>query len=1315
MIMNASTKILRGGIALFVCLAFFMNPLIHSGLAAPLADADNIRAISSSDTSGGSFDVSQVFSTPAPDPQTNSSITAYPGWQAVSQTTWEDEDGSNVKLNSDVIQSAPTDGSGPTWIEASGAYRLGISYVTASSLLDFAWQYGSLAWVLKNTTNHSLSNLYLQYMVFSDDSSQSKIHVSYKVGQEVTLLDTSGWVDVTDKVHQDGGSLAIDDLGVTVPSGASLILRWRAGEDASGSYFGIDAVHLMGSAQMQGSAIQALDSSNAALATSPAVALHPGDVLKLAATYPQAVSVTGTPTLPVTFGSGASTHTVNVPYVSKVPGNANQLLFQYTLQAADLDSDGIQVGAQIQLANGAAITESDANLDGVSLDFTGRVSLPAIKVTDSTPPTLQSITATAKTYRYNDKIDFSVVWSEDVTVTGTPTLTLNVGGQTRSAGYNAGSSTARNLVFTYTVGLGDQDTDGIAVSALSVGGAAIKDNDENLADGTLPASLDFSAVRVDAHPYRTSIAATTMYAHLGQTFQLLIPYDHNVTVTGSPKLNITIGGKTRSAIYNREASNSNTLYFDYTVQAGDQTDDHGVGLTTLDLNGATIADAGGFSVPETIGDAILSEFLWVDGVAPHINNIRLSNGIFRAGQTITITLTWNEEVYWTDHDTPGLILQVGGVQRSAGFTEINVSRTATTFTYTVQSGDTDANGLEVTAVTVSNGGHLQDSMGNQMEDPFPGAEISGEARVDTTKPAVVSILGPQGGTYPIGQDLAFDVKWDEALTLTDGTSGPCLTVTVGSQSRCARYDSQPADDTLTFVYPVAAGDADSDGVVISGLSLGDGNIQDAAGNSTQLSVSSPADLQSVKVDGVAPQISGVSVPANGTYGVGQVLTFGVSWDEAVSLGNGTTPGLTVGIGSYLVSAAYVPAHSTSTRMEFAYTIRTDDIDSDGITISGLTLSSGGTLRDAAGNTASLTLHQVDPSGGVRVDAQRPPVASVDVPADGVYGLGQTLDFVVHWTKAITVSGSGTPRLGMLVGSQTRYADLVSGSGSTTLTFQLTVQAEDRGGLDIFPYVDVNGASMNDAYGNPAVVSLSFAEMRISLDGRRPAITQHTPGADETDVAVDASVQLTFSMPVTLSADWVRVACSISGPHAATITHQDETYTIHPTVDFANGEICMVQVDQDAVQNSLGIHPAEDIYWRFITHIATPAPVLDLPGDTDEPVKPDSAFTITFPTPVSFLTPSEAAPAIRLAASSDWLTIQCSVSGVHDYTTTLSADERTYTIQPVTEFLNGETCTATVHADRVVARDTGARVLAADLVQTFETLAEYRVYLPLVVR
>lgn len=100
------------------------------------------------------------------------------------------------------------------------------------------------------------------------------------------------------------------------------------------------------------------------------------------------------------------------------------------------------------------------------------------------------------------------------------------------------------------------------------------------------------------------------FAHLRTAFAgvpIVFPVNlsENVTVSGTPRLVMDIGGVTRYATY-VSGSGTSVLNFSYTVQAGD-FDVNGIAVSSpLDLNGGNIADSGGNAATLTFTPPITS-------------------------------------------------------------------------------------------------------------------------------------------------------------------------------------------------------------------------------------------------------------------------------------------------------------------------------------------------------------------------------------------------------------------------------------------------------------------------------------------------------------------------------------------------------------------------------------------------------------------------------------------------------------------------------------------------------------------------------------
>lgn len=127
-------------------------------------------------------------------------------------------------------------------------------------------------------------------------------------------------------------------------------------------------------------------------------------------------------------------------------------------------------------------------------------------------------------------------------------------------------------------------------------------------------------------------------------------------------------------------------------------------------------------------------------------------------------------------------------------------------------------------------------------------------------------------------------------------------------------------------------------------------------------------------------------------------------------------------------------------------------------------------------------------------ARAPSVTRVDAPADGTYAKGQALEFDVHLTVPTLVDTSGgKPRIAItLDDGSVVYADYVSGSGSDTLLFRHVVQRDelDADGIRVGNAIELHGAGLRDAAGNPAQLELGKLDTRgVRIDAVAPYVTE----------------------------------------------------------------------------------------------------------------------------------------------------------------------------------------------------------------------------------
>ncbi len=130
-------------------------------------------------------------------------------------------------------------------------------------------------------------------------------------------------------------------------------------------------------------------------------------------------------------------------------------------------------------------------------------------------------------------------------------------------------------------------------------------------------------------------------------------------------------------------------------------------------------------------------------------------------------------------------------------------------------------------------------------------------------------------------------------------------------------------------------------------------------------------------------------------------------------------------------------------------------------------------RDHAGNRETIPA-QADLLVSVAADASlndlsAPTILALTPAADGIYGIGQALEFSLHFSETVFVeTGITPPALALTIGASNELASYVSGSGSDTLVFRHLVQsgAHDNDGIALGASLLLQGGNLRDAAGNP---------------------------------------------------------------------------------------------------------------------------------------------------------------------------------------------------------------------------------------------------------
>ena len=452
---------------------------------------------------------------------------------------------------------------------------------------------------------------------------------------------------------------------------------------------------------------------------------------------------------------------------------------------------------------------------------------------------------------------------------------------------------------------------------------------------------------------------------------------------------------------------------------------------------------------------------------------------FKRGETITVTVNFNRDINnqatcQSASNPLRLEVQIGATTRDFRCPGGNaIYGRDHPFSYVVQAGDLDADGISIAAGAIvggtwwapgSNtidtdlGTHAITNSANHKVDasqfPTGGSGVTGLA---LNTPVL-------GGTFERGEGIDVTVTFNRAV---DVTGTPQLGLGIGSNTRQASYVSGTGTASLVFRYTVVTADVDSNGLSIAAgaLGLNSGTIN-TAGTTTNtllgLGAHAITDSANHLVDGgtlTAAAASGVSItstPAGGDtyYRLGEVIQVTVTFNRAVSV---NTPGgipqlaLTVGSNTRQSALSSIPG---SRDLVFSYTVAAGDFDADGIGVAADALAlNGGTINDARSATTAAALglgtHAITNDAAHKVAAP-PRVLSLSVNqpanfagASGTFERGERIEGRVFFNRAVDVTG--TPQLALDVGGVERQADYVSGSGLRLLVFRYTVQGAGSGG------------------------------------------------------------------------------------------------------------------------------------------------------------------------------------------------------------------------------------------------------------------------------
>lgn len=701
---------------------------------------------------------------------------------------------------------------------------------------------------LPNNANYLVDNTAPEYVYAATSTNGNQIILSYKEGLASAVPLASSFTVTVDGVIRAVTAVVSNGNKITL----SLASAVSAGNQIAVTY------NVPNNPVVDNLAIQDLAGNDAPPLSGAAVVNTVGDTTAPSVTLtPATIQASSTSLVSVRSSEYGTAYLVNSNVV------VNGLPSNITNAASNLWSSTV-VNTLNNTISINTFGLSDGTYKAYSVDAAGNLSLASSgSVTvDSTAPTINQVSITAATKMDGTTISGSTLpvgaivtatltLSEAVRVTGTPQLGINIGGSTNLGGITvfaryASGSDSNILLFTYTVSSGQTDTDGISLpaNALQLNGGTISDAAANNAVLNYSGLTDNARFLVDA--VAPTVGSITITAASGLQNNFLSTGDvvtatltladsvdplrpKTTLVTGTPLLNLTIGGSAIRASY-LSGSGTNALLFVYTIVAG-QEDSNGIAipanalLTKETVSGTT-------TILGTITDQFGNEIAANSAAVVDNNNYKVKTSAIPPSLSLAAN---NAPTGAPPNTTNNPIVNVSGLDSGA------------TWVYQVDgTSGTWINGI-ASSFNATSGLHTYYVQQTDLAGNTSAIAVSPAYTIDTT-PAFVSSVAITGstGTLTVNSIVTGTATLSETVYLSPSPL-LSLNINIGGQSRSASYariaggttgnNVPPNGNQIIFTYSITDTDSsDTDGISIPAgqISLGVGtSLKDQAGNYTQ--------------------------------------------------------------------------------------------------------------------------------------------------------------------------------------------------------------------------------------------------------------------------------------------------------------------------------------------------------------------------------------------------------------------------------------------------------------------------------------------------
>ncbi|NVJ46376.1 MAG: Ig-like domain-containing protein, partial [Cytophagia bacterium] len=880
-----------------------------------------------------------------------------------------------------------------------------------------------------NLTSGTLTVYKATLTVTADD----KLKGFSQVNPELTMTYT-GFVngdDVSDIDVEPGISTTADE---TTPAG-TVSITLTGGSDDNYSLNLVDGTMTI------------VDASIITSVTVPADGTYKiGDKLEFTATFSLPITIAGVPIIPLTIGAE-----VKAAMLTGSVSNGSTATFSYTVVEGDLDIDGIALGTNIDL-NGGTIVDGFGTDASLTLTNAGSAALVNV---DGVRPSAPVVTSVSDDSGF-DGAD-GVTFDQTLMISGTAEANILV--EVFIDGTSIGT--------TASDANGDWIFDNTA-NTLEGGYYTITAKTTDSAGNISDASADY-AVEIDVvAPAPPPAPTIDPVSDLGVSNSDNLTNDKTPTIIGTAEANAIIEiTSDKDGLLGTTTADANGDWT-FTPTSDLSEGSHEITVKATDAAG----NQGGASDPLS---KELDFTLELVSFSPADNAIDVLPGT-------DLTIDFGENV---NKGTGNIIIKQSNdntVLETIDVTSDKVSISGSVVTINPENAILPQ---ATEFYVLLDAGTFTDDSGNA----HAGISNNTDWTFTTIDATVVTSVGiPNDGTYGIGDDLAIELTFSQAVTFT---GSPTIDLTIGTQTVAATLQGTvSASTTATFAYTVEEGDLDVDGINVgTTINLNGGTLKDAFDVDAITALVGIGSTVNVKVDGVRATPT-LSTSAGDLTNAAFTVT--VTYDEEVSglsatdleVSNGTVNSVNVVTAGLVWEAEIAPTADGTT------------------TVSVL----AGAVADNAGNTSVASTNLISTT----FDGTAPEVSSIaKAEPDQIPTGTATRSFTVVFSEEVTgvdvtdfeviTTGTATASINAVTATDAKtYTVSVNGiSGEGTIG----LNAKDDGSI-----IDAATNSLADAFTGevyttnfaPTDITLSASSIQENNDVDEEVATLSTTDADAGD-------------------------------------------------------------------------------------------------------------------------------------------------------------------------------------------------------------------------